>query len=240
MLAGDEAVERMRAAHFLVCGVGGVGSWAAEALVRSGAGHLTLVDFDSVQPSNMNRQLIALQSTIGEPKVQVLAKRLRDINPQVDLRLKELRLTPENIPAVLTEDAWDGVLDAIDERNAKLALLTECVQRGLRVISSLGAANMTRPGELEITDISKTSGSPLAKIIRKSLRKQGIEKGILCVASKELPILCVGEQENEGERRPMGSIVTVTATAGLLCADALMAPILQLNSRPRRGDYSNV
>ncbi|MCQ2403724.1 MAG: tRNA threonylcarbamoyladenosine dehydratase [Lentisphaeria bacterium] len=236
LLAGDDALARMHYADFLVCGLGGVGAWAAEALARSGAGSLTLVDYDLVQPSNLNRQLLALQSTLGRPKVQVLAERLKDINPEIQLTLKQLRLSPENIPALLGERHWTGVLDAIDERQAKLALLEECVQRNLRVVSSLGAANMTRPTGLEVTELSQTSGSPLARIIRKTLRKQGIEKGILCVASKELPILCEGKAETEGERRPMGSIVTVTATAGFLCANALMAPLLQLETRPRKGE----
>ena len=235
LLAGDDALMRMRDANFLICGLGGVGAWAAEAMARSGAGKMTLVDYDVVQSSNVNRQLLALQSTLGRPKVQVLAERLKEINPEIQLTLKQVRLTSENVPALLAESSWTGVLDAIDERQAKLALLTECVQQGLRVVSSLGAANMTRPADLEVTELFQTSGSPLARIIRKTLRRRGIEKGILCVASKELPILCEGHAEVEGERRPMGSIVTVTATAGLLCADALMAPVLQLERRPRRG-----
>lgn len=236
LLAGEEALAGMRGASFLLCGLGGVGSWAAEALARCGAGHLALVDFDCIQPSNLNRQLPALATTIGEPKAEILARRLKAINPDIQVTVHKTRLAPDNIPAYLEMKAWTGVLDAIDERAAKLELLSQCVKRGLRVVSCLGAANLTYPEQLEITDIASSSGSPLARIMRKTLRKQGIEGGIVCVTSRELPILCDSTAETPSERRPMGSIVTVTATAGLLCAHALMAPILQLDSRPRRGN----
>lgn len=236
LLAGQEAIERMKNASFLLCGLGGVGGWTAEALARCGAGHITLVDFDRVQPSNANRQIAALQSTLGAPKVNVIADRLRDINPDIDLECRCIRLAPDNIPALLQERKWDGVLDAIDERTAKIPLLAECVNLRLNVVSSLGAANMTQPGKLEITTLDKTSGSPLARIIRKTLRRMGISDGITCVASTELPLLCDSTPEAPGERRPMGAIVTVTATAGFLCADALMAPILRFSERPRRGE----
>ena len=236
ILAGKEAIERLKKSAFLICGIGGVGGWAAEALARCGVGHLTLVDFDCVNPSNANRQIVALESTFGKPKVHVLADRLKEINPQIDVDCKQIRITPQNIPELLASRSWNGVLDAIDERDAKLALLAECVRHNMFVVSSLGAANMTQPNRLEVTTLAKTAGNPLARIIRKNLRRMGIEDGITCVSSSELPLLCDSEPETPGERRPMGAIVTVTATAGFLCADALMQPLLRFSERPRRGE----
>ena len=235
LLSGPEALERLRKSAFLVCGLGGVGSWAAEALCRCGVGTLGLVDFDCIQPSNLNRQLPALHSTLGTPKCQAMARRLLDINPDLTLLPYPLRLTPENLPALLQERPWTGILDAIDERTAKIALLEECARQGLPVVTSLGAANSTRPEDLEVTTLDKTSGSPLAKLVRKALRKRGLPTGLPCVASRELPILCQATPEAEGQRRPMGSLVTVTATAGFLCADALLRPLLKWEERPRRG-----
>lgn len=238
LLAGYEALERLKNAAFLLCGLGGVGGWAAEALARCGVGHLTLVDFDCINPSNANRQIVALDSVMGRPKVHVLAERLKDINTHIDIEYRQIRIDSQNIPELLSSRKWTGVLDAIDERDAKIALLAECVRNGIFVVSSLGAANMTRPDKLEITTLAKTTGSPLARIIRKTLRRMGIEEGVTCVSSSELPLLCAAEPETPGERRPMGSFITVTATAGFLCADALMSPLLRFSERPRRGETS--
>lgn len=236
LLVGEEALARLSQTRILVCGLGGVGSWAAEALCRCGVGTLGLADFDEVHSSNLNRQLPALHSTLGRPKTAVVAERLRDVNPGG--RLVELpgRLTPGNIPALLANRAWSAVLDAVDDRAAKLALLKECRSRGIPVVTSLGAANLTDPAQLEITTLEKTSGSPLARILRKTLRREGVPLDIPCVASRELPLLCQAEAEAPGERRPMGSLVTVTATAGLLCAHALLEPLLEMHKRPRRGN----
>ncbi len=235
LLAGPEAMERLRKSAFLVCGLGGVGSWAAEALCRCGVGTLGLVDFDRIHASNLNRQLPALHSTLGERKCQAMARRLLDIHPQLTLELHPWKLTPENLPPLLESRPWTGVLDAIDDRNAKIALLEECVRRGIPVVSSLGAANCTHPGEMTLTTLDKTSGSPLARLVRKALRKRGVSTKIPCVSTRELPILCQSTPEKPGERRPMGSLVTVTATAGFLCADALLQPLLPWDTRPRRG-----
>ncbi len=235
LMVGEEALARLSQARILVCGLGGVGSWAAEALCRCGVGTLGLADFDEVHASNLNRQLPALHSTLGCPKTAAVAGRLRDINPTVALAEFPARLTPENIPALLEERPWSAVLDAVDDRAAKLSLLKECRSRKIPVVTSLGAANLTDPTQLEITTLEKTSGSPLARILRKTLRRENVPLDFPCVASRELPLLCQAEAENPGERRPMGSLVTVTAIAGLLCAHALLRPLLELDQRPRRG-----
>ncbi len=235
LLAGPEAMERLRQSAFLVCGLGGVGSWAAEALCRCGVGRLGILDFDQIHPSNLNRQLPALHSTLEMTKCQAMAQRLLDINPQLILETYPWKLTPENLPGLLESHPWTGVLDAIDDRDTKIALLEECVRRNIPVVSSLGAANCTRPEEMTLTTLEETSGSPLARLVRKNLRKRGVSTRIPCVSTRELPILCQSTPENPGERRPMGSLVTVTATAGFLCADALMRPLLNWEERPRRG-----
>ena len=188
LLLGEEVLLRLKQSAFLVCGLGGVGSWAAEALARSGVGALTLVDFDIVKESNLNRQLVALHSTIGRRKVEVMAERLHDLRPDLQLEVVPEHLAPENIDTLLDrKEHWDGVLDAIDERPAKLALLETCVRRGIPVVSSMGAANKLSADHVTIADISKTSGCPFAKLVRKELRRRGDLRLFSGVASGGLP-----------------------------------------------------
>lgn len=241
LLLGTDAILRLRQSAFLVCGLGGVGSWAAEALARCGVGTLALADFDTVKPSNLNRQLGALHSTIGRTKAEVMDQRLRDINPDLQLDLFTERLTPENIPALLEKRRWDGVLDAIDERPPKLALLQNCVERAIPVVSSMGAANKLSPDHIAVADIAQTSGCPFAKLVRKELRRRGVATGVTCVYSPELPVeLSTAEtealREAPGAKRPLGSIVTVTATFGMRCAHALLENLAKFSERPHRGD----
>ncbi len=238
LLVGHQSTARVRAANVLLCGVGGVGSWVAETLVRSGIGHLIIVDFDTIKPSNLNRQAEALNSTIGKSKCAVMAERLKDISTDCEIVYYERRLTEENIPALLDERKWDAVVDCIDDRNAKLALLEQCVKRNLRVVSSMGAAGKVEPECITTADISNTDGCPVAKLMRKSLRKRGIDHGVTCVYSPELPVLyTMPDAEEVGERRPLGSLMLVTASFGLRVADAVLRPILQLNTLPHRGGW---
>ena len=243
LLLGEEALLRLKQSAFLICGLGGVGSWAAEALARSGVGALTLADFDTVKMSNLNRQLVALNSTVGRLKAEVMAERLRDIRPDLEIELVTERLSPENIVALLDRRGhWSGVLDAIDERPAKLALLEGCVRRGIPVVSSMGAANKLSADHITVADISKTSGCPFAKLVRKELRRRGVANGVTCVYSPELPVEVsteAGEELREapGAKRPLGSIVTVTAIFGMRCAQTLMEPLMDSVSRPHRGGW---
>ena len=246
LLLGEDAVGHLRQSAFLVCGLGGVGSWAAEALARSGVGALTLADFDTVKESNLNRQLMALTSTLGRPKAEAMAERLRDLRPDLQMELFTERLTADNIDALLEQrEHWDGVLDAIDERSAKLALLETCVRRGIPVVSSMGAANKLSADHVTVADISKTSGCPFAKLIRKELRRRGITRGVTCVYSPELPVEppegadAAAEElrEEPGAKRPLGSIVTVTAIFGMRCAQALMEPLMDTRNLAHRGGW---
>jgi len=236
LLTGAEAVARLKRAAFLVCGLGGVGSWAAEALARCGAGTVMLADCDTVRPSNLNRQAEALHSTLGLAKCDALADRLQDISPAAEILRHRERITPEDIPALLEARPWDAVIDAIDDRVAKLALLEECVRRGICVISSMGAANKVHPERITVCDLAETQGCPLARLIRKNLRKRGIEHGVTCVYSPEPPVLHPdGARDLPSERRPLGSLVTVTAAFGLRCAHLAVAPLLRLDELPCKG-----
>ena len=238
LLAGEAALERLAAARVLVCGLGGVGSWAAEALGRSGVGHLLLADCDTVAPSNINRQAFALHSTIGQLKCHVAAARLKDIAPNAVISCFEQRLTPQNITSLIEEYRPTAVLDAIDDRNAKLSLIETCVRGNIPLVSSMGAANRTQPEAVHVMDLFATHGCPLAHVLRKALRKRGIASGVPCVFSTETPVEPQAEAapESEGAKRPMGTLVTVTAVFGLLAANALLEPLLDTKSLPRRGE----
>jgi tRNA A37 threonylcarbamoyladenosine dehydratase len=228
-------------AHVLIFGVGGVGSYAAEALGRAGIGRLTLVDFDTVHPSNSNRQLHADTESFGRPKAEIMAARLRRINPAATVTAVVERVTA-GTAGVWFESPVDWVVDAIDEGNAKLDLLSECVRRGIRVVSSMGAAGKLLPGAIRVDDISASRQCPLARTIRKQLRRRGIERGITVVYSEELPLrLASGDfqaaaPEQPGERRPQGTISYLPALFGLHCAATVIRSLLEPIRFVRRGD----
>lgn len=238
IITGADATARLRGAAALLCGIGGVGSWAAEAMVRCGLGTLVMVDFDTIKASNLNRQLEALHSTLGQEKCRVLAMRLHDIAPECQIECHQMRLTDNNIPPLLSSRQWDVVIDCIDDRQAKLSLLLQCVRSGLRVVSSMGAAGKVHPELIRVGQLSQTDGCPVARTIRKSLRKCGVERGVTCVFSPELPVLGQSPApEHDGERRPLGTLVTVTAAFGLRVADAALRPIMGLDELPHRGGW---
>ncbi len=237
LLLGAGALRRLQDAHVLLLGVGGVGSWAAEALARTAIGHLTLVDFDTVKASNINRQLPALHSTLGRPKVEVVAQRLLDINPQLDLTALNLHLTPDNLPDLLLQRPWSHVIDAIDERAAKVAALALCVQHGIPVVSSMGAARKTSSDGIAVVDIAQTSGCHLARLVRKALRRLGVTTGIPVVFSPALSDEPQAEAtpETPGERRPMGTIAFLPAIFGIKCAEHAVSAILNPKPHPHKG-----
>jgi tRNA A37 threonylcarbamoyladenosine dehydratase len=241
LMVGDHGLAALRAARVTVFGVGGVGSHAVEALVRAAVGHLTLVDFDDVAMSNINRQIEATHSTVGQPKAETMAARVRDICPTCDVVAIGARVTPENVESYLDPEP-DWVLDAIDDTEAKLALLATCVRRGIRVVSGMGAANKLLPGSIRTEDISRSRQCPLAKVIRKRLRRQGIERGITVVYSEELPVkLADGtfqapEPEVAGMKRPQGTISYLPALVGLNCAAAILRGLLADVPFQRRGE----
>lgn len=215
---GEESITKLQQAHVAVVGLGGVGSYVAEALVRSGVGALTLVDADTVASSNINRQLPALQSTMGKRKVDVVAARLQDINPDCRLTLRGEFYQPGDFDKFFPQQP-DFVADAIDSITSKIDLLAECYQRGVPVISSMGTGNKLNPSLLQVADISKTHTCPLAKSVRKRLRQKGIEKGITVVFSTEEPV-------HFTKMEVPGSMVFVPASSGLLIASYIVRKII--------------
>ncbi len=184
ILIGEAGLARLADTHIFLAGLGGVGSWCAEALARAGVGRLTLVDMDVVAASNINRQLPATLSTVGAFKTEVMAARIRDINPECRLNVLTEFITPANVAELLPGDA-DWVVDCIDSLSCKVALIAEAVGRGLPVAASMGAGNKLDATRVRVSDISKTLVDPLAREVRTRLKRRGIRKGVLCVWSDE-------------------------------------------------------
>ncbi len=218
-LLGADAVAKLARAHVVVLGVGGVGSWAAEALARAGIGELTLVDFDRIAPSNLNRQVHALTSTIGRLKVDVMAERLAQINPALTIHTHAERLLPEALPDYLADG--DFTIDCIDDVQAKVALALWHLEHGKRIVSSMGTGNKLGTHPFKITDISKTSVCPLARAVRLRLRKAGVSKGLPVLYSEEPAYT----QPPDGEKP--GTICFPPAMAGLELARYVTSQILQ-------------
>ncbi len=227
ILIGAEGVARLAECHVFLAGLGGVGSWCAEALARAGVGRLTLVDMDTVAVSNINRQLPALLSTLGRSKAEVMAERVRDINPACRLTVLTDFLTPDNIPDLLPADA-DYVIDCIDSLNCKVALIVAARQRGLAVAASMGAGNKLDVTRVKVSDIARTEVDPLARLVRKRLKRQGVDKGVLCVWSDEsgrppLP----PEAVSQGRARAVnGTIAYLPPLFGLMLAGAVIQRLL--------------
>ena len=229
ILLGDAGLARLAQAHVLVAGLGGVGSYCAEALARAGVGALTLIDMDVVAPSNINRQLPALLSTVGQAKIDLMAARVRDINPDCRLTTRRVFLTPESMAAEIPGNL-DYVVDCIDSLNCKVALVASCVERGIPVASSMGAGNKLDPARIQLADISRTRQDPLAAIMRKRLRRRGIARGVLTVFSDEpgrppLPPVAV---EGPGRARAVnGTISYLPPLFGLMLAGAVVKALLE-------------
>jgi tRNA A37 threonylcarbamoyladenosine dehydratase len=186
LLIGTPAWERVQKARFLVVGLGGVGSFAVEALARAGVGYLSLMDFDQVCVTNLNRQLHAVRKTVGAAKAPLMGERVKAINPRCEVVIKQAFFSAGNAEEILSQP-YDYVLDAIDNVTAKICLLEECVRRGIPVISAMGAGSKIDPTRIRVTDLSKTFKDPLARAVRRLLRERGITTGIECVWSDEEP-----------------------------------------------------
>ena len=225
MLVGADAVERLRASRVLLFGIGGVGSFAAEALARAGVGHIELVDNDTVGLTNLNRQLVALHSTLDEKKTAVMAARIRDICPDTNVVTHDVFVSAETVGAFDFTN-YDYVLDAIDTVSAKLLLIDGCRLAGTPVISSMGTGNRLDPSKLTVTDIYKTSGDPLARVMRRELKKLGVKK-LKVVCSSEEPRKPVRQTEEELARRSIpASVSFVPPCAGMMLAGAAIRDLI--------------
>ena len=227
MLLGGEAMEKLKHARVALIGLGGVGSFALEALVRSGIGALELVDNDVVSLTNLNRQLLALHSTLGLSKVEAAAQRARDINPAVELRTWPLFVTAQNLDELPLEGC-DYIVDAIDTVSAKIALVLRARELGVPIISAMGTGNKRDPSALRIADLSETANDPLARVMRKELRRRGVEH-LKVLYSTELPHTEEEGEETKGDPpRPVpGSTAFVPPSAGLMIAAEVVREIVE-------------
>ncbi len=207
LLFGPEKLEKLKQAHVLVVGLGGVGAYAAEQLCRAGIGKMTIVDGDVVETTNRNRQLPALISNVGKPKAEILAERFRDINPEIELKVINDYLTEVEIVELLKNHVFDYVVDAIDTLTPKVALVYHSVQMGFPVASSMGAGGKTDPLKVQIADISKTNNCKLAKVFRKRLSRLGIKKGVKVVFSpEEIEKSAVRVETSRNKKSTVGTI----------------------------------
>ncbi len=234
MLIGDDGMETLHNAHVFIAGIGGVGSFTAEALARAGVGTLTLLDNDTVDITNLNRQIHATQKTVGRPKVEVMAERIRDINPEIRVNTVNAFLLDDNTEAVLGEADYDYIIDAVDTVTAKLSLILYARARNIPVISSMGTANKLDATKFEVVDISKTHTCPLARVMRKELRDRGILSGVEVLYSTAQPVRISAQpgEENVERKKPVpASISYVPSVAGLLLAGHVIQKLLTANSR---------
>lgn len=237
-LLGEEKFARLQNAKVMIVGLGAVGGYALEALARAGVGHLLLVDFDQVEESNINRQILALTSTVGRKKSEVAAARVRDINPACEVTVRDMFVNADNLPELLAEPV-DLVIDAIDSLNPKCGLIEALQQRGIPFISSMGAALKTDPSKIRLQTLDQTRNCPLARFVRKRLKRRGcrLDK-IVCVSSDEAvsvpeSALFMEDKPSDGGRRrhTMGSLPTVTAVFGLMIANEAILRLSGYKSR---------
>ncbi|HBF7558489.1 TPA: tRNA threonylcarbamoyladenosine dehydratase, partial [Clostridioides difficile] len=219
----DDGIEKLNNSNIIVFGVGGVGSFTVEALARAGVGNITIVDFDDVDITNINRQIPALHSTVGRYKVDVMEERILDINPNINIKKIRSLYNKDTSDEILTE-RYDYVVDAIDMVSSKIHLIETCEKKGLKIISSMGMGNKLDPTKIVVTDIHKTSTCPLAKVMRKELRDRGIKK-LKVVYSTEQPIELKKKVMN-GRKVTPGSVSFVPSVGGLIIASVIVNELL--------------
>ena len=224
LLIGKEGVEKLKNSRVAVFGVGGVGGYVVEALARSGVGALELIDKDTVSESNINRQIIALHSTVGRLKTEVMAERVKDINPDCKVSVRNLFYLPETAES-FDFSSYDYVVDAIDTVSGKLALVEQAKKANVPVISSMGAGNKLDATAFEVADITKTSVCPLARVMRRELKKRGIEH-LKVVYSKEEPLTSPLIDEESGKAIP-ASIAFVPSVVGLIIAGEVIKDLIK-------------
>ncbi len=216
IILGKEKIDKLKNATVIICGLGGVGGYVAESIVRIGVGRVIFIDSDTTDETNLNRQILATQQTIGVPKVVSATERAKSINKDGEFLWEKTFLTPENIPLILEKYNPDCVADAIDNVTAKISLITECQKRGIDIICSMGTGNKTDPQRFKVADIYKTSGCPLARAMRTLLKKRGIKK-LKVVYSDEPPIK---------SSDVIGTLSFVPAVAGHILAYEIVNSIL--------------
>ncbi len=226
ILLGKESTSILAGKSVIIFGLGGVGSYAAEAIARAGVGRITLVDIDSVSLTNLNRQLCALHSTIGKNKTEVVAARIADINPGCSVTCVNGFYLPENAEDYHL-DAYDYVIDAIDTVSAKLDIAERCFKGNIPLISCMGTGNKLDPSRFSVSDIFKTSVCPLCKVMRTELRKRGVKK-LSVVWSDEEPLKPSDSGEETSKRSVPGSVSFVPGTAGLICASKVIKDLLDI------------
>lgn len=227
LLFGCEKLELLKRANVLVVGLGGVGAYAAEMIARAGVGKMTIADADVVNCTNINRQLVALHSTIGEQKAEILARRIRDINPEIELTVVNKFIADDQTYALIDSSEFSYIVDAIDTLSPKLALIKDALDKKIPIVSSMGAGGKTDPTKIEVADISKTHHCPLAHMLRKRLHRLGIRKGFRAVFSAE-PIregammLC----DEQNKKSNIGTVSYSPALFGIGCASVVIRDII--------------
>lgn len=227
LLLGDNKLNKIKEAHVLIVGLGGVGAYVAEMLARAGVGQLTIADADIVSESNINRQLVALHSTIGRSKTSVLSERLRDINPEIRLNIWTEYIRDEKTNELLDAAKYDYVVDCIDTLSPKANLIVESLKRSYPLVSSMGAGAKTDPTKIEVTDIAKSHHCPLAHMLRKRLHKFGIRSGFWAVFSPE-PVregaMIIAEETNK--KSNVGTISYIPAAFGCVCSSVVIRDLI--------------
>ena len=229
ILIGAEGIERLRNAHVLLAGLGGVGSYAAEALARAGIGRLTIADHDQVAASNLNRQLCALHSTLGRNKAAIMAARIADINPDCRLTVIDGFLGADALPGLIADGGFDQVVDAIDSLNSKVALIAAALTANVPVAASMGAGGRLDPTRIQVGDLMTSQVCPLAREVRRRLRRRGLGRGVLAVWSDEPPLPPLPpEPTSRGRPRAVnGTISYLPALFGLTLAGCVVQRLLK-------------
>lgn len=227
LLIGRENLLTLNKSHVIIFGIGGVGGYATEALVRAGIGEISIVDFDTVDITNLNRQIIALQSTIGKQKTTVMKERLLNINPNLIIHEYPIKFSKENMELFFENKKYSYIIDAIDLVTCKLDLISIAKEKNIPIISSMGTGNKLNPTMLEVTDINKTSVCPLARVMRKELKNRGIKK-LKVIYSKEEPRKPQNLEGSREKKVNVGSISFVPSTAGLIIASEVVKDLCNL------------
>lgn len=228
LLLGKEKLERLKQAHVLVAGLGGVGAYAAEQLCRAGIGEMTIIDGDVVELTNKNRQLPALDSTIGKPKAELMAARFRDINPDIRLHVVNDFIRDDRMVEILDEARYDYVVDAIDTLAPKIFLIYHSIQKGLPIVSSMGSGGKLDPSKIEVADISKSYNCNLARMLRKRLHKLGVYKGVKVVFSSEFTNPeAVVLTESQNKKSNVGTISYMPPIFGCFIASVVVRELVK-------------